>query len=224
MSKVFSPRPIPDAGSAGGHIVWMDFAKSMAIFLVVLLHVHCSEPVDRAINGFIMPLFFTLSGYLFSFERNPSFGKFAMKRFRQLVVPYLWINLIAWVAWVAVLRHYGSNTGDAAPWHRPLLGALAGIPPMLSHDIPLWSLLSFFIVEMAFYFLRRLREVAVAALAWGISLALSLLCSQAAEWLPLALGPSACGLGFYALGHLWRRRLPARFPGAAATEIGRAHV
>lgn len=222
MSKVFSLRHSPDAGSAGGHIIWMDFAKSMAIVLVVLLHVHCNDPVDRAINGFIMPLFFTLSGYLFSYERNPSFGKFALKRFRQLVVPYLWINLIAWVAWVAVLRHYGSNSGDTAPWHQPLLGALAGIPPLLSHDIPLWSLLSFYVVEIAFYSLRRLRETAVAALAWGGSLALTLICGQAMEWFPLALSPSVCGLGFYALGHLWRRRLPTRVPGVAATAVALA--
>lgn len=193
-----APRP-----AGAGRIAWVDYAKSAAIFLVVLLHTHCNPTLAKSINAFIMPLFFVISGYLFSYTRNPSFGRFAAKRFRQLVVPYLWINLVAWVAWVAVLRHYGDDAATEIEWHTPLRAIFVGIPPLLLHDIPLWSLLSFFVVEMIFYPLGRVVTVWVVALIfivlpWGMEL----LIGDGMRFLPLTLGPSVAGVGFYALGHM----------------------
>ena len=95
-------------------IAWIDYGKSLAIFLVVLLHVNCNHEVVKVINGFIMPLFFLMSGYLFSIDRNPSYKVFVAKRFRQLMVPYLWISALAYAAWVTVLRHVGMCRGSAA--------------------------------------------------------------------------------------------------------------
>ena len=57
-------------------IAWIDYGKSLAIFLVVLLHVNCNHEVVKVINGFIMPLFFLMSGYLFRIDRTPSYKVF----------------------------------------------------------------------------------------------------------------------------------------------------
>lgn len=187
-------------------IQWIDYAKTFAIFGVVLLHVHCSEALSRYINGFIMPLFFLISGYLFSYSRNPSYGPFIRKRFRQLVVPYLWINAVAYMAWLLFLRHYGPDAGAGTPWHYPLAGVVSGIPPMLVHDIPLWSLLCFFMVELLFYPLNRIlrHPLAVASVALALNVCLYFSIPDLLRFFPMALGPATAGIIFYAIGYYIR--------------------
>ena len=185
-------------------ISWIDYGKSMAIFLVVLLHTHCDILVDSVINAFVMPVFFFMSGVVFDYDRNPRYGVFAAKRFRQLVVPYLWINLLAYLSWLFVLRHYGADAGSDVSWSTPLIGFLTGVPPLLSHDIPLWSILCFFVVEMIFYPLcKRFRDwvlvLCFAALSWSLTFIVD------GGRLPLTLGPAVAGVAFYGLGHFYRR-------------------
>ncbi len=186
------------------HIEWIDYAKVVAIFSVVWLHTHCDAMVDRYINAFVMPAFFFMSGYLFSYDANPDYRSFAAKRFRQLAVPYLWINIIAYFCWLFVLRHYGADAADDIDWSYPLSGILTGVPTMLVHDIPLWSLLSFFIVEMIYYPLGR-TVLPAWAVAVGFAVGgLALASVEGGAQFPLALGPSVMGVAFYAAGH-WSR-------------------
>ena len=86
--------------NTGKRILWIDYAKSICIYLVLLGHAHASQPVTDFIYTFHMPLFFFLSGCLFSFEKHPNFKEFAIKRFKGLMVPYLWINLITYLFWL----------------------------------------------------------------------------------------------------------------------------
>ena len=51
-------------------------------------------PLKNWIYVFHMPLFFFLSGYLFRFDRHPNFMPFVRRRFRQLMCPYIVINLV----------------------------------------------------------------------------------------------------------------------------------
>lgn len=187
-------------------IGWADYAKAFAIFSVVLLHVHCNTVLDKCINAFVMPLFFIISGYLFSYERNPEFRPFVLKRTRQILVPYVWINLVAYVAWLTVLRHYGDDATNGLQWYSPLVGIIAGVPPMLVHDIPTWSLLSFFVVETVYYPLRKLagdsRGVIAGLLIMFICL--SHVFGGRMGVLPLALGPLPAGILFYSVGHALR--------------------
>ena len=59
--------------NTGKRILWIDYAKSICIYLVLLGHAHASQPVTDFIYTFHMPLFFFLSGCLFSFEKHPNF-------------------------------------------------------------------------------------------------------------------------------------------------------
>lgn len=182
-------------------IVWVDYAKAAAIYMVVLTHTHCDPTVTQLTKGVVIPLFFFISGFLFSPTRHPEFGPFLKRRFRQLIVPYLWINVIAYIFWLAVGRHFGDDAGSALAWHEPLLGMALGIGPLLVHDIPLWSLVSFFMVEMIYYLLSKVVErrwilVLLGLLAaWGAAH----FCDYT-ERLPLTLGPVGMGLFFYAVG------------------------
>lgn len=105
--------------NTGKRILWIDYAKSICIYLVLLGHAHASQPVTDFIYTFHMPLFFFLSGCLFSFEKHPNFKEFAIKRFKGLMVPYLWINLIT------ICSGYLQVVISAKMRQYPLLG----IPP-----------------------------------------------------------------------------------------------
>ena len=187
------------------HVHWIDFGKSLAIFLVVLFHTHCNQFIDTIITAFTIPAFLFMSGYVFSYERNPNFGPFIYKRFRQLIIPYLWINLIAYLLWLTVLRHYGADADSNLSWTTPFLGIITGVPPLLSHDIPLWSLLCFFVVEIIFYPICKYwgSDWVIAIIFTIISFILTL--NIDASRLPIAFGPAVTGIIFYSLGHFYRR-------------------
>ena len=76
-------------------VQWIDFAKGIAIFLVVLGHAveatfvgnPDSNIVHIAIYSFHMPFFFMLSGMLFSEVKYSSWKRFVSKKFLTLIVP-----------------------------------------------------------------------------------------------------------------------------------------
>lgn len=195
---------IPDADR---HFGWIDYAKTLSIFFVVLLHTYCVAELTAALNSFVMQAFFFFSGFLFLRERNPDYRRFVDKRFRQLIVPYLWINAVAYAAWLFVLRHFGSDADAEIGWHEPLTAIAIGLPPGLVHDIPLWSLLCFFVVEIVYYPLHSMAkwgDLTIAGVFFCAASALSLLAPEEGIALPLALAPAMSALAFYAFGH-WVR-------------------
>lgn len=200
--KEFGNMTVEKLTDSEQRIDWVDYAKTLAIFFVVWLHVHSDPAVTKYINAFIMPMFFLISGYLFSYRRNMEFGKFAMKRTRQIIVPYLWINVLAYLFWLTLTRNYGADASDPVAWHIPLIGIVVGIPPFLEHDVPLWSLVSFFVCEMLYYPLGRCVKnplvIAVSALLFPFVAVV--LFPDTVGFLPLAFIPSVAGMGFYAVG------------------------
>lgn len=50
-------------------IAWVDYAKGIAIIGVFILHSNAPEDVIHVVDAFCMPLFFLLSGFVFSIRR-----------------------------------------------------------------------------------------------------------------------------------------------------------
>jgi acyltransferase len=119
--------------NTGKRILWIDYAKSICIYLVLLGHAHASQPVTDFIYTFHMPLFFFLSGCLFSFEKHPNFKEFAIKRFKGLMVPYLWINLITYLFWLFAGRNFGEDATISTTWYSPIIGILLGYSKQMIH-------------------------------------------------------------------------------------------
>jgi len=65
-------------------ITWVDTLKGIAIILVVIVH-NADESVSNFLRCFIMPLFFLISGFLFSQKTIKSYFH---KSIRRLIVPY----------------------------------------------------------------------------------------------------------------------------------------
>lgn len=71
-----------------GRIVWVDIAKYICIMFVMLTHLESStEPLRALFSPFFLTLFFFCSGYVY--KADNSFGKFFVKKVKQLFVPWL---------------------------------------------------------------------------------------------------------------------------------------
>lgn len=77
-----------------------DFLRGGAMILV-LLH-HSGFPYSKWILAFHMSLFFILSGYTESLRNSynkQTFGSFALKRFKRLILPYFSFEIINLMIW-----------------------------------------------------------------------------------------------------------------------------
>lgn len=75
---------------ANKRITWLDAAKGYGILLVIFAHVDYSY-LRNIIYTFHMPLFFYLSGYVFS--QKESFGSFFWSKVRRIIIPYFCLGI-----------------------------------------------------------------------------------------------------------------------------------
>jgi len=138
-------------------VKWVDYAKAGGIFLVVAGHAGFPETIRSYIYAFHIPLFFFLSGLFFDFEKYPDYKTFFKKRFQQLVVPYLFINVVTYLVWVLATRHLGRAEEMNFNPVEPLAGILYGNADghLLAHNVPLWFLACLFSVENLYYLAAR---------------------------------------------------------------------
>lgn len=125
--------------------------------------------LKEMINLFQMPLFFSLSGYLFAKTDNKdSFLRFMLKKFKRLIIPFLFIGLIYMIPIKLILnypgyvgiRYYGAmkrflNGGDMGHlWFLPtlFLSFIAGfwIKKFNGNQTTVWALITLFAIALSF--------------------------------------------------------------------------
>lgn len=141
-----------------------------SIVMVVYAHSYYLEGEGYVLNGFIqnlvrgidrtaVPLFFTISGYLFFINLNDGFTSVLIKirkRVRTLLIPYIICNV--WFVLVYLLLHF---TPAVAPFvNNDLFGYLL--------DKNLWSVLSALFVDPAGFHLWFLRDLMLVVLCTPI--------------------------------------------------------
>ena len=111
------------------HYKEIDSLKGFAIFLVVLGHSITYFPVNlhevpwcevlfKMLSGIHMPLFFTISGFCFSYRG--SYGSFLAKKAKRLLLPYVVFNLIDLVP-RALLPQFVNNAQSMADSAKDIL-------------------------------------------------------------------------------------------------------
>lgn len=87
--------------NTGTRITWVDTARGIGIFLVILAHVPVKDfygfSIVRWIYIFHMPLFFFLAGLT---HKKAELNVTAKKSFRQLVIPYIVLYVITCIFWI----------------------------------------------------------------------------------------------------------------------------
>jgi len=134
-------------------VVWVDYVKAFCIFFVVLGHSHVSHPIKIFIYAFHIPTFFFISGLFFSFDNYPTYFSFLKKRITQLLLPYLFFNIITYLFWLFIGRNFGLDAENQISPLIPLWGIFYGSPVchFLEHCIPLWFIICLFSVENIYY-------------------------------------------------------------------------
>ena len=91
-------------------IGWVDFAKGVAIILMVLGHAVVTSPLKKFIFVFHMPFFFVTAGFLLNLNKwggAENFNAFAAKLFKRLLVPYYLAELLWYPIWFVVCHEAG---------------------------------------------------------------------------------------------------------------------
>jgi len=142
-------------------INWIDWAKFVAITMVVFCHI--PQPHDSFLKFYIgifhMPLFFFISGYLTKVRKDTKeeFSKWK----RSIIIPYFLYNLIFYPYWL--IRLYVDNGGNIGMFDylvKPVVGLF-----FLQIDTPIssnvngvtWFLVALIIMRMTVHFCNKSR-------------------------------------------------------------------
>lgn len=112
------------------HMVWVDFLKGLAIILVVIGH-NANDDIKEFIYSFHMPLFFIMSGFLFSPKPIKQYFRKSVKR---LVIPYIaFMIVIAMPQIISIVMSGGKMPiGGVIHWHLVCCSAVNGCKVLLA--------------------------------------------------------------------------------------------
>ena len=185
-------------------IFWIDFAKAIGIFLVVLGHTELPEFLNRAIYAFHMPLFFFLGGLTFK-TPNEEFSKFLKKKIQTYLVPYFSFAFLSYIFWFFVGRKFGADALlNISPYH-PLIGIFYGVNynHYLIMNAVLWFLPCYFCVQLLAHFvLKHSLKVQwlLTLIIAGIGIILANISNDEMLFrLPFSLDSAFFGLSFFVL-------------------------
>jgi len=196
---------IAEAAERRGRITWVDYARGVGIFFVVLGHVlrglRSGEIIpdgpafrfaDSWIYAFHMPLFFLLSGLFAERRVGRKPGAFFREILGSIAYPYFLWSAIQTLMQVALSRHTN---------HRTELSDLAWIAayPIMQF----WFLYVLFLIYGAYYVLRRVGLGPLGAFAAFVAFWASQGWLDLGEWWPIN-STRANGI-YFALGVLVAR-------------------
>lgn len=134
-------------------IIWIDWAKSIGIFIVVLCHIPQYSTLEKSFFcSFQMPLFFLLSGYLYTVPQG-GFKSTLKKYWTTLIIPYLWFQIIFFPYWLIVQKIDGYLFTPYSIFIKPVIDILIGIPI----NGVTWFIVALLIIKLYAYFILRLR-------------------------------------------------------------------
>ena len=174
-------------------IEWIDVLKGIGIILVILEHTHVL--FRTYIFSFHMPLFFFISGYLFTIDRYKNFAEFACKKVKSILVPYLFLCIVSLILAFIVS---GSETNPLEFVKQIVISKRNAMPV----NPTLWFLTCLFAIELLFYLLTRaLKNDLIKS---GFIIVLSLLGFNVSlnATLPFSFNLSLYYLLFYLIGNL----------------------
>ena len=186
-------------------IVWVDYGKAIAIYLVVLAHTALNKSAEELIYTFHMPFFFFISGFLFSFDKYPSYWQFAKKRFTQLIIPYIIINILTYLFWLLISSKVGSDANETTAFYEPIIATFLANAKEMKHNVPLWFLVALFMVENLYYLLYKNRKYNLMTTL--TLLVLALLNNEFNDTrLPFCIDIAVVATIFYAFGNMLQNK------------------
>jgi acyltransferase len=190
-------------------VLWVDYAKVIGIYLVVLGHGR-EMVITNFIYSFHMPLFFMLSGYLFTDNKYPNYRYFLKKKTQQLLLPYFAFNVITFILWLVFSKDPANKGFGNIVSYRPVAGMFYGngIDDYLIHAQSLWFIVCLFTIENIYYaffinkpLVKKLVLIVIFAILGYVDYALQL------PRLPWGLNIAISLVTFYAFGNALKPRI-----------------
>ncbi|MBW4084538.1 acyltransferase family protein [Paenibacillus sp. S150] len=154
----------------------IDMVRGITILLVVVGHAGLTPVVlNDMFRDFRLPLFFIVSGYLFSASKYfDNFTSLLRTRFLTLVIPYLSAGLLSYLLWLILRTLETAHSPDIA-WYEPLLAIAYGTySGGLLLNIPIWFLTCLFVTQIIFCLSMRYLSKSPLPVQLAAMLALSL--------------------------------------------------
>ncbi len=162
-------------------IGYISYLQSFALFITVLGHSFPKNPITEEMShlgnvlvpiiySFHMPLFFTISGFLFYYSKNSNFNfkQFFIKKFKRLIIPYVSLGSLAYLIKAAIF-----NKVTYKPIELSIDAYIESIIyPHKNPDGFLWFLPTIFIIFIISYFVLNKKEHINFALAASAILSL----------------------------------------------------
>ena len=189
--------------SSDNRIVYLDIAKGIGIILMVMGHSFIGRVFDILLHGFHMPLFFFVSGLLFTCKADKRWLEVFLGKCRTILIPYAFFGLLTYGIWAALNGGRVSGAKLLNPlWHLLWYNS-AGL--VISGEF--WFLSAMFFASLCFDGLFRF--VGKPLLRAGILILLAL-CGSLFRWkfkmeLPWSLLSAMVGAGFMGIAFFLRR-------------------
>lgn len=142
--------------NTSNRVEWVDIAKGIGMILVIIGHLNVPY-ADLWIYTFHMPLFFFLSGTVFSGGKY-NFSEFLKKKIKSLVVPYFSLGFGIFLFFSALYLYY-DNTGNIPP---DFVESALDTPLNMFINFlvqrgywTVWFLACLFVAEIIFYFILK---------------------------------------------------------------------
>ncbi|WP_379159725.1 acyltransferase family protein [Paenibacillus sp. sgz5001063] len=175
-SKVITAADSTSASVRTPRLKVIDMVRGITILLVVVGHAGLTPVVlNDMFRDFRLPLFFIVSGYLFSAAKYfDNFRGLLRTRILTLVIPYLSAGLLCYLLWLT-LRTIETNHSMDITWYEPLLAIAYGTySGGLLLNIPIWFLTCLFAAQIIFCLSMRYLSKIPLILQFAAMLALSL--------------------------------------------------
>ena len=191
-------------------IDYIDIAKGLGMMTIIWGHIMYAGISNAIVYAFHIPLYFFLSGLVFSRERYASFVEFVIKRVKCLLFPYIIFSFLTWIPWAAF--SYVSHAQVDSYW-MPLLQTFIaqGSDGYLIHNVPLWFVTCLFVVEVSYYFLAQLKDwcnllvcIALAVLGYVLVNDVSVFDFTTLPW---SIEVAMMAIPFYAAGNMVLKRV-----------------
>lgn len=128
------------------YLHWIDLAKGIGIILVLVGHSNFLPiTLKNYIYSFHMPLFFILSGYVFS--NKSTFKTFLTKKIKTLLFPYLFFFIIFLLFFTCKDLYLETNN-----FYNNCIGLFFQFP---GYVYSIWFLICLFVLQILFYFVTK---------------------------------------------------------------------
>jgi len=188
---------------------YIDLAKGIAILLVLFQHLYCHYGVSGTISSIVVdvatsfhvPVFFFISGILFSRKNN--FKAFIFNKWKKLIIPFLFFYFVS-LSFVFSLLKFGFDI--------PYLRGISDIRIICDFwmnscqwvNIPLWFFQSMFWATLFYYFITSCNKKLVQHLLFLSIIFLGCLMSINRFMLPMGISSACTCLAFMYAGTMYR--------------------